>query len=48
MEPDATTWITLLVIGGFIWGGFAVALAMAVTKESGKDHAPVTRSEAPR
>lgn len=36
MEPTAATWITMLVIGGFIWGGFAVALRLAVQKESGK------------
>jgi hypothetical protein len=36
MEPTAATWITLLVIGGFIWGGCAVALWLAMRKESGK------------
>ena len=36
MEPTAATWITLLVIGGFIWGGFALALSLAMRKESGK------------
>jgi len=30
------TWVTLIVIGGFVWGGFALALATAVRRESGK------------
>lgn len=32
----AATWITMLVILGFVWGGFALVLSMAVRKESGK------------
>ena len=33
----ASTWITMAVIIGFVWGGFAFALATAVRKESDKD-----------
>lgn len=29
----AATWITMLVIVGCVWGGFALALATAVRKE---------------
>ena len=36
MEPTAGTWITMAVIVGFIWGGFAFALVTAVKKESRK------------
>jgi LPS O-antigen subunit length determinant protein (WzzB/FepE family) len=36
MEPTGATWLALLVIGGFIWGGFTVALVTAVRKESRK------------
>jgi hypothetical protein len=32
-----STWITLIVIAGFVWGGFAFALRMAVRSESVKD-----------
>lgn len=35
-EPTAATWITMLVIVGFVWGGFAAALVTAVRKESVK------------
>ena len=35
-EPTLATWITLAVVGGFVWGGFAIALVTAVRKESGK------------
>jgi hypothetical protein len=31
------TWVTLVVIGGFVWGGFALALFTAMRRESGKD-----------
>lgn len=30
------TWITLVAIGGFVWGGFALALRTAIRSESGK------------
>lgn len=30
------TWITMIVILGFVWGGFAVVLTTAVRKESVK------------
>ncbi len=32
----AATWITMLVICGFVWGGFALAVSTAFRKESGK------------
>ena len=31
-----STWITMLGILTFIWGGFIVALSMAIRKESAK------------
>jgi len=34
MSPS--TWITMLLVMAFVWGGFAVALVTAVRKESGK------------
>ena len=30
------TWITMLVVLTYVWGGFALALLTAVRKESGK------------
>lgn len=30
------TWITMIVVMAFVWGGFAVVLLTAVRKESGK------------
>jgi hypothetical protein len=30
------TWITMIAIAGFVWGGFAVVLLTAIRKESGK------------
>ena len=33
---DTRTWITMVLVMGFVWGGFALALAMAVRKETGK------------
>lgn len=33
----AATWITMIVIIGIIWGGFALAVSTAIRKESGKD-----------
>ena len=33
----AATWITMIVIMGFIWGGFLFVLATAIRKEFGKD-----------
>lgn len=32
----AATWITMVLVMGVIWGGFALALSTAVRKESGK------------
>ena len=32
----AATWITMVVIMGFVWGGFALVLSTAIRKESGK------------
>jgi LPS O-antigen subunit length determinant protein (WzzB/FepE family) len=30
------TWVTMIVIIGFVWGGFIVAVYTAFRKESGK------------
>jgi len=30
------TWVTMLVITAFVWGGFSFVLLTAVQKESGK------------
>lgn len=32
----AATWITMLAIVGFVWGGFLVALSTAIRKEGRK------------
>ncbi len=32
----AATWITMLAIVGFVWGGFALALSTAIRKEGRK------------
>ncbi len=32
----AATWITMIVVVTFVWGGFSVVLLTAVRKESGK------------
>jgi hypothetical protein len=32
----SSTWITMIVVMAFVWGGFALALVLAVRKESGK------------
>jgi hypothetical protein len=32
----SSTWITMLLIMVFVWGGFALALMTAIRKESGK------------
>jgi hypothetical protein len=34
MTPS--TWITMIVVMAFVWGGFALAVVTAVRKESGK------------
>jgi hypothetical protein len=34
----ASSWITLVVIVGLVWGGFAWAVSTAMRKESGKDN----------
>ncbi len=31
------TWVTMLLICGFVWGGFVVAVTTAFRKESRKD-----------
>ncbi len=31
-----STWITMIVIVGFVWGGFALAIRTAIRKEAGK------------
>jgi len=33
---SAATWITMLVILTFVWGGLFLALSTAIRKESGK------------
>lgn len=33
---QAQTWITMLVILGFVWGGLAVLLVTAFRREKGK------------
>ncbi len=33
---SAATWITMIVICGFVWGGFATAVGTAARKESAK------------
>lgn len=30
-------WITLAIVGGFVWGGFLILLAVALSKERGKE-----------
>lgn len=32
----AATWITLVVIGTFVWGGFVLAVTTAIRKEKRK------------
>ena len=32
----AATWITMLVVMSFVWGGFSLVLLTAIRKESGK------------
>lgn len=32
----AATWITMILVIGFVWGGFSLVLATAIRKESGK------------
>ncbi len=32
----ASAWITMILILAFVWGGFAIILATALRKESGK------------
>lgn len=34
------TWVTMIGILLFVWGGFAVALSIAVRKEAGKRTSP--------
>lgn len=30
------TWVTMLLIGGFVWGGFLMVLLKAIRSEAGK------------
>jgi hypothetical protein len=32
----AATWITMLLVMAFVWGGFSTVLLTAIRKESGK------------
>ena len=32
----AATWITMVLVMAFVWGGFSMVLLTAVRKESGK------------
>ena len=32
----AATWITMILVGGFVWGGFLLVLLTAIRKESDK------------
>jgi len=32
----AATWITMIVVMAFVWGGFSWVLSIAIRKESGK------------
>jgi len=32
----AATWITMIVVMTFVWGGFSLVLLTAIRKESGK------------
>jgi hypothetical protein len=36
LPMTAATWITMLVIMSFVWGGFSLVLLTAIRKESGK------------
>jgi hypothetical protein len=33
---SAATWVTFVVVAGFVWGGFVLAVVTAFRKESGK------------
>lgn len=33
---DTSSWITMILIAGFVWGGFAKALVRAARAEAGK------------
>jgi len=33
---SAATWVTFVVIAGFVWGGFVLAVTTAIRKESDK------------
>jgi hypothetical protein len=30
------TWVTMILVIGFVWGGFSLVLLTAIRKESGK------------
>ncbi len=37
----AATWITMIVICGFVWGGFVIVLSKAIKGEAGRtEHTP--------
>jgi len=33
---ESSTWITMILILGLVWGGFGLLLVVAVRKESGR------------
>lgn len=33
---ETITWVTMLIVMGIVWGGFALLLVTALRKESGK------------
>ena len=33
---SGASWITMFLVMGFVWGGFAMVLLTAIRKESGK------------
>lgn len=43
---SAATWITMIAILAFVWGGFALALSTAVRKEAGKEAGKERRGDA--
>ena len=36
LTVTTATWITMVLVMGFVWGGFLMVLSTAVRKESGK------------
>ncbi|MFN2419992.1 MAG: hypothetical protein ABR527_01225 [Gemmatimonadota bacterium] len=35
---STAAWVTLIVIGAYVWGGFLLLLMIAMRKEHGKRH----------